>query len=59
MNKLSEAQVEELSKIEHRIAMVEDKCQDQVYIILRRLCETYPNNYDLGTAIRSLTNTID
>lgn len=59
MNKLSEQQLQELSKIEHRIAMLDGKCEDQVYIILRRLCETYPNNYDLGTAIRSLTTSID
>lgn len=58
MNNLTEQQLAELSKIEMRIALIEDKCQDQVYIVLRRLVETYPNNYDLGTAIRKLVSSI-
>jgi hypothetical protein len=58
MNNLTEQQLAELSKIEMRIALIEDKCQDQVYIVLRRLVETYPNNYELGTAIRKLVSSI-
>jgi len=58
-NTLSDIQREELDRIENRIAMIDDKAQDQLYIILRRLASTFPNNYDLGLAIRSLTKSID
>lgn len=58
-NTLSDIQREELDKIENRIAMIDDKAQDQLYIILRRLASTFSNNYDLGLAIRILTKSID
>jgi hypothetical protein len=56
---LSKEQQEELDKIENRIAMIEDKAQDQLYIVLRRLANTFPNNYQLGVAIRKLVTTIN
>ena len=56
MNNLSEKQLDELAKIEARIAMVEDKAQDQIYLILRRLAATFPNDYELGQAVRKLVN---
>jgi hypothetical protein len=58
MNALTEKQLEELKKIEYRIAMIDGPAQDQLYLILRRLVATYPNNYDLGQAIITLTQSI-
>ena len=61
MNKvpLTDQQLEELSKIEFRIAMIDDKSQDQFYIIVRRLTDTFPNNYELGYAVRQLVSSIN
>ncbi len=58
MNALTEKQLEELKKIEHRIAMIDGPAQDQLYIVLRRLVATFPNSYDLGQAIIKLTQSI-
>ena len=58
-NQFTENQREELSKIEFRIAMIEDKGQDQLYIVLRRLAATFSNDYELGHAVRLLTKSLD
>lgn len=51
---LNQSQITELEKIEYRIAMIDDKAQDQLYIIINRLADTFPNNYNLGEAVRRL-----
>jgi hypothetical protein len=51
---LNQSQITELEKIEYRIAMIDDKAQDQFYIIINRLADTFPNNYNLGEAVRRL-----
>jgi hypothetical protein len=54
MDKLTQSQIDEIDSIQFQIAQLGDKCQQDLYKILRSLCTEFPNNVELAIAIRSL-----